>query len=122
MKPPNHLSPTIPGVTSGWRNLSLNPANAIPLFQSPRHILGNEALADRGTDLFVHVTPSGMIYFYLYHWSLYSNETNICQITSADAARDFILEHMGQSDHFKITDPERIRILEYFPGIFDSGN
>ena len=84
---------------------SLNPEKDAPLFKSPRHIKGIDTLAERGTDLFIHAAPDGSVYYYLYHWSLYENETNICQITSADAARDFILEHARQSDRLNIEFP-----------------
>jgi hypothetical protein len=40
---------------------------------------------------------SGTLYFYLHHWSLFLNEINICQVTGADAARDFLCEHTGIS-------------------------
>ena len=74
---------------------SLNPEKDAPLFKSPRYIKDIDAPADRGTDLFVHMAYDGSVYYYLYHWSVYPNEMNICQITSADSARDFILEHVG---------------------------
>lgn len=120
MKSPNHLSPTIPGVASEWRNLSLNPANDIPLSQSPRNSPDTGFSIPRGTDLFAHRAPSGTLYFYLYYWSLYSNETNICQITSEDSARNYLLEHMRGRNRHNITDPGRIFILKYFHSILDS--
>jgi len=107
---------------SEWLHLALNPRSDVSLYLSPRNSSETGFSITQGTDLFVHNAPSGRLFFYLYHWSLYSNETNICQIINADSAWNFILEHMKQKYHPKITDLERSRILEYFPGIFDSEN
>ncbi len=101
---------------------ALNPGSDAALYLSPLDSPETGFSISRGTDLFAHRAPDGTVYFYLYHWSLYSNEINICQITSEDSARNFILERMGRGDRCRITDPERTRILEYFPGIFDVGN
>ena len=103
--------------SSEWLHLALNAKFDVALYLSSRKSSETGFSISRGTDLFAHRAPSGTLYFYLYHWSLYSNETNICQITSEDSARNFILEHMRRGNRHKITDPERIRILEYFPGI-----
>jgi len=109
-------------MTSTWRQPALNPESDIALYLSPRNSSETGLSISRGTDLLVHRAPSGTLYFYLYHWSLCSNETNICQVTSEDSARDYLLEHVRRKDLHKITDPEHIPILKYFPGIFDSGN
>ena len=101
---------------------ALNPESDVALYRSPRGSPGTGFSLSRGTDLFMHRTPRGALYFYLYHWSLYANETNICQITGDDSVRNFILEHVGRRDCPKLTDRERSRILEYFPDIFGSGN
>jgi hypothetical protein len=104
---------------SEWLHLTLTPKSDLVLYLSPRNSSETGFSISRGTDLLAHRAPSGTPYFYLYYWSLYSNETNICQIISVDSARDFILERMRGRDLHEIKDPERIRILEYFPGIFD---
>lgn len=101
---------------------ALNPKSDVVLYRSPRDSSETGFSLSRGTDLLAHRAPDGTLYFYLYHRSLYANETNICQITSEDSARNFIRERMGRGDRCRITDPERTRILEYFPGIFGSGN
>ena len=71
----------------------------------PRNSLGTGLPVERGTDLLVHRSPGGTLSCYFYHWSLYENETNICQITSKDSAREFILEHVRQSDRLNIVFP-----------------
>lgn len=101
---------------SEWENLALNPKTDTPLYLSHRNSSKNGFPISRGTDLFVHRAPSGTLYFYLFHWSNHSNETNICQIISKDSARNIILEYMGQKNH-NIANHKGIRILEYYSGI-----
>ena len=84
---------------------SLNSEKDAPLFKSPRCVKDTDTPADHGTDLFVHTAPDGSMYYYLYHWSVYPNETNVCQIMSKDSARDFILEHVRRGDRLNIVYP-----------------
>jgi hypothetical protein len=37
------------------------------------------------------------VYYYLWHWSRRHNETNICQLTTEDSAKQFIREQCGGS-------------------------
>ena len=69
---------------------SLNPEKDTPLYKAARNVKNSETLTDRGTDLFVHTAPDGSVYYYRYHWSLYPNESNICQITSENCAHEFL--------------------------------
>lgn len=72
---------------------SLNPEKDMPLYKAARYIKDGEMLTDRGTDFFVHTAQDGSVYYYLYHWSRYPNESNICQITSEESAREFLRGH-----------------------------
>ena len=94
-------SPTEPE----WMHLALDAKSDSALYRSPRNSPGTGLPVERGTDLLVHRSPGGTLYYYFYHWSLYENETNICQITSKDSAREFILEHARQSDRLNIVFP-----------------
>jgi len=107
---------------SEWLHLALNPKSDNVLYLSPRKSSETGFSISQGTDLLVHRIPSGILYFYLYHWSLCSNETRICQIISVDSARDFILERMKERDFHRIEELERIRVLECFPDIFYFGD
>jgi len=98
--------------TSEWQHLALNPRSDVPLYQSPRSSPETGLPVSRGTDLFVHRAPGGTLYFYLHHWSLSLNETNICQVTSADAAADFLREHTGLGEGQPMTGPGRTRVPE----------
>jgi hypothetical protein len=81
-----------------WRTLALDPANDTPIYRSPRNgPEENGPAPDRGTDLFAHTAQSGSVYYYLWHWSHRSNETNICQLTTEDSAKQFIREQCGGS-------------------------
>ena len=99
---------------------AVNPRSDIVLFLSPRDSPETGFPVSRGTDLLVHRAPDGAVCFYLYHWSLYSNETNICQITGEDSAQNFIRERVARGDRCNISELEHTRILEFFPGIFDA--
>lgn len=79
-----------------WRHLALNPATDAPMYRAPRQSEVTGFSVPRGTDLFVHRAPGGVLYFYLYHWSVYPNETNICQLTSAESARDFLGDYVAR--------------------------
>ena len=88
--------PTRP--TAEWRTLALDPAKDTPIYRSPRNGPDdNRPAPDRGTDLFAHTAKSGSVYYYLWHWSQRSNETNICQLTTEDSAKQFIREQCGGS-------------------------
>jgi hypothetical protein len=104
---------------SEWLQLALNPKSDVALYLSPRNSSEASLSISRGTDLLVHRAPSGTIYFYLFDWSIKQGESNICQLISKDAARDFIVESSIQTRDAEITDSERNRILEYFPEIFN---
>lgn len=84
---------TEPMTKPTWKRPFLNPEKDTPLYQSPRNNPLSGILVDRGTDLFVHTAPDGSVYYYLYHWSRYPAETNICQITSEESTRDFMSRH-----------------------------
>ena len=86
--------PTRP--TAEWRTLALDPANDTPIYRSPRNGPDENGPAhDRGTDLFAHTAKSGSVYYYLWHWSLIQNETNICQLTTEESAKLFIRDQCG---------------------------
>lgn len=78
-----------------WRTLALDPATDTPLYRSPRQHPGKSAPAERGTDLLVHTAKSGSVYYYLWHWSQRPNETNICQLTTEESAKQYIREQHG---------------------------
>lgn len=73
-----------------------------------------------GSDLFVHRVPGGARSFSIRHWSRDAHETNICQVTSEDSARDFLRERLRLKTFHELTGPERARIAEYFPGMFET--
>lgn len=73
-----------------FRYPSLDPVKDTPLYKSPRYLKDCEILVERGTDLFVHTADDGSLYYYFYHWSLYPNESNICQLIGENALWDFI--------------------------------
>jgi hypothetical protein len=98
------------------------PQSDIALYLSLRDSSETGCSISRGTDLFAHRATSGTIYFYHYHGSLYSNETNICQITSEESVRNYLLEHMKGEDRYNITDPGRILFLKYLHDSLASGN
>ncbi|MGD0080905.1 MAG: hypothetical protein ABSB80_09700 [Methanoregula sp.] len=101
--------------------MALNSKSDTALYLSPRNSSESGFSISRGTDLLVHRAPSGIIYFYLFDWSIKKGESNICQIISKDSAIEFIVERSIQTKNAGIADSERNRILEYFPGIFNEG-
>lgn len=117
-----------------WQTLALNPATDIPLYRSPRNVPAGNARLHRGTDLFAHKAPGTRIYFYLWHWSMCDNETNVCQLTTADSAKHYIREQVremvraGDQAHGMqtsgicgsdlVTGLEHENLMEYLPGLY----
>lgn len=99
-----------------WRTLALNPATDIPLYRSPRYSLSDNARLHCGTDLFAHKAPSTRTYFYLWHWSTDSRETNICQITSEGSAIGFIRELWRTQVY--VTGVKHEHLMKYLPDLY----
>ena len=99
-----------------WRTLALNPVTDIPLYRSPRNSLADNGRLHRGTDLFAHKAPSSTIYFYLWHWSMCHNETDICQLTSEDSTIGFIRELWRTQVY--VTGIEHDNLMEFLPDLY----
>jgi hypothetical protein len=106
--------------TSAWHYLAPDPKTDAAIYQSLRYSPKTGQPVPTGSDLFVHHVPGGARYFYIHHWSRDAHETNICQVTSEDLARDFLRERIQLKTFHERTGPERARIAGYFPGIFDA--
>jgi hypothetical protein len=84
-----------PPPSAEWRHLALDPATDVTLYRARRIAPDKSTPAERGTDLLAHTAPSGNVYYYLWHWSRDPKETNICQLTTEESARIFLLERVN---------------------------
>ncbi|NMB79590.1 MAG: hypothetical protein GYA23_10920 [Methanomicrobiales archaeon] len=99
-----------------WRTLALNPATDIPLYRSPRNSLADNSRLHRGTDLLAHKAPSTCVYYYLWHWSVCANESNICQLTSEESAVGYIRELFRTE--VVVTGLEHENLMDYLPDLY----
>jgi hypothetical protein len=99
-----------------WRTLALDPATDTPLYRSPRELPDTSAPTERGTDILAHTAKSGNVYYYLWHWSQKPNETNICQLTTKESAKQCVREQCVRTlilagfdfDEMEIPLPEKV--------------
>ncbi len=89
------------------------------LYESPHNPPNTGTRYTSGTDLYAHKARSGTVYFYSYSWSMWQGtEAEYFLMTEAEM-RGALVEHAGDAGWGSITDNERTRIEQHFPGLFD---
>ena len=72
-----------------------------------------------GTDMYRHIARSGKAYYYTYTWSLWQGACDQFTLITEDEAKQMLLEAAGWTGYSELSDFERQRIMEIFPGIFE---
>jgi len=103
--------------TPDGKKVVLNSSTDECLYRAPQNVNGIDTT--RGTDLYRHVSRKGNVYYYFYHWSMWQGESCDYQLISEEKAKEFLLENAGFSYPWGLSDRERKRAEELFPGIFE---
>src|SRR5512145_2843026 len=98
------------------RTLILEPAADIPLCRSPRYNPADNTRSCYGTDLLLHKTGDGRIFFYLRHWSSCEGGTNTCQLITASVAKHFIREQLKNPR--TVPGLKHEHLMKYLPGLY----
>ncbi len=84
--PPTHLYNHEPEEPDGP-----DPARDAVLFRTPRTDRLNHNLpVKRGTDICMHVTANGRVYYYLWYWTTEEQGSGTCRLTPATSVRQHV--------------------------------
>lgn len=93
--------------TKDGKRIVLNPSNDQTLWGTPRH--NGQGNNWNGTDLMLHITTGGLKVFYLYHWTCWQGQRDLCDVTNESGVKEFILE---QSSNGAVSKDEFAKLSE----------
>jgi len=82
------------------------------LYESPRNPPNTGSVYTRGTDLLVHTSRKGNVFFYLRHWSMWQGEETTLEPVSLEDASEFARSQVG--DYWGFGDEEDVKLFEKY--------
>jgi len=83
--------PQLPGTEEPDGSDGPDPARDAVLFRTPRTDRLNHNLpVKRGTDICMHVTANGRVYYYLWNWTTEEQGSGTCRLTPAISVRQHV--------------------------------
>lgn len=105
--------------TPEGKKVKLNTQEDEDLYAAARNPPNTGTAYTSGVDLKRHVARSGNPYYYLQHWSMWQGSETWYELISEEEAKEFLLEKAGGTYWTRLSDTERERAEELFPGIFE---
>jgi len=100
------------------KKVVVNTSHDVCLYEAPHNPPNTGTRYTAGTDLYAHKARSGKVYYYSHSWSMWQgSEPEYCLMTDEEM-REALVDHASDAGPGSITDTERERIEEYFPGLF----
>ncbi len=93
---------------SGKGRVILNTEKDECLYKAPVNPPNTGTKYTRGSDLYVHRSKKGNLYFYFYRWSLWQGEEDSIQLISHKDTEEFLQEHIGGTWGLTLTEAEEI--------------